>query len=68
MVAGRDTGAQPPTPGFITLFALAVVVILLVLDMIRRMRRLRYRGESAERARRAAEDPVPQGQPDDPAG
>lgn len=52
--------ASPGLPGFLALFALAVVIVLLAVDMTKRIRGLRYRAEVAQRRpseRQDATDP-----------
>lgn len=54
----------PGVVGFLTIFAIAIVVVLLVIDMVRRIRRVRYReevglkldAEQAELAQRGGHD------------
>lgn len=57
---------SPGLPGFLALFALAVVVALLVVDMTKRIRGLRYRAEIAQRRRQPdqREPPGPRSDPD----
>lgn len=39
----------PGLPGFLVIFAIALVLVVLMLDMTKRMRRIRYRAEVAAR-------------------
>lgn len=49
-----DDAVTPGVWGFVTIAAIAVVVILLILDMIRRLRKVNYRAQV--RAQIAAEE------------
>ncbi|WGW10658.1 hypothetical protein LWF01_10990 [Saxibacter everestensis] len=51
-----DDQVSPGLPGFLTMFALAVVVILLARGMTKRIRRVKARGEAEEAGRAEAEE------------